>query len=340
VRESRELRDLHWHNLTVSASDERHLLDLLWEEFVFADDRRGQARSLEELLALDDLNGMVVWMEGFGTSCEAKLPAFLERFSQALNSISVYRRLQLCCVVPLSISQAFRASVCCAVIDSTPHAGRIDALTYASTLFGERAFTSLEVQVGASVLANLSLWDGELATELSKEPFETILSPAEWLTKWADARTWTAQLTAEQLRNSGLLTNFDGQPRVHSAVAAVRGETGEIDFRVWRGQASILLPFIEDRRRDLLEYLSDLIVLPLRTRYGDIDDVNDLEIGHLYSMFGRDYRVDTSVQLLIRLLREMRNRLAHFSPINCSMLSCREIRNYQSILDFSKKPRG
>lgn len=338
VRESRDLRDLRWHSLTLSASDNRHPLDWLWEEFVFADDHPGQTRSVEQLLGRDELSGMVLWVDGLRPSCVGTLPAFLDRFSQALNGIAVFKRFQLCCVVPLSSLESFSANVCCAVIDSSSYIGAIDALTYATTLIEEKESSILEVQVAASVLANLALWDEELATALAREPLETILSPVEWLKQWGRTNDWNAALTSDELRHAGLLAIFDGQPKLHSAIAAMRGEQSEIHARVWRGQAGVLLPFIEERRRDLLEYLGNLIVLPYRTQFSEIRDLNDLEIGHLYSMFGRGYRIDADAQALIRVLRDMRNKLAHFNPVDCSMIACREIRTFRSILRTDSRP--
>jgi hypothetical protein len=118
----------------------------------------------------------------------------------------------------------------------------------------------------------------------------------------------------------------------------MRNESGEIGARVWRGQASVLLPFVEERRRDLLGFLSNVIALPFRTQYREIVDVKDLEIGHLHSMFGRDYHIDTDVQALIRVLRDMRNKLAHFSPVGCDTIGCREVRTFRSILRAGQKP--
>jgi hypothetical protein len=333
VRDSQELRDhLAWHTLNVPASDSRHPLDWLWEEFVFADNDPGQIRSVELLLERNVPTGMVVWVDGLQHSCPTTLPVFLERFSQALNGIAVYKRFQICCVVPLSSIKTFSANVCCAVIDSTSYVGGIDALTYASTLVEDQQLNLLDAQVAASVVANLALWDQELAAGLAREPLETIFSPTQWLYKWGKEKRLNTGMNSEQCRHLGLLTVFDGQPKLHSAVAAMRGSTSEINARVWRGQASVLLPFIEERRRELLEYLGSLIFLPFRTPYGDITDVNDLEIGHLYSIFGRGYRVDSNVQDLIRVLRDMRNKLAHFSPIDYRMMASREVRGFHSIL--------
>jgi hypothetical protein len=205
-------------------------------------------------------------------------------------------------------------------------------------LIEEKAFSILEAQVAASVLANLALWDEEMATALAREPLETILSPVEWLKQWGRTKGWNAELTSDELRHIGHLAVFDGQPKLHSAIAAMRGETSEVHVRIWRGQAGVLLPFIEERRRDLLEYLGNLIVLPYRTQFSEIRDVNDLEIGHLYSMFGRGYRIDSDAQALIRVLREMRNKLAHFNPVDCRMIASREIRTFRSILRVGKRP--
>ena len=338
VRESRDLRDLHWHSLTVSASEHRHPLDWLWEEFVFADDHPGQMRSVEQLLSRDDLSGMVVWVDGLRPSCAGTLPAFLERFSQVLNGIAVFKRSQLCCVVPLSTARSFSANVCCAVIDSNSYVGTIDALTFATTLIEEKAFVVLEAQVAASVIANIALWDEEVAIALAQEPLETILCPMAWLKGWCRTKEWTAALTDDDLRHKGLLTVFGGELKLHSAVAAVREEAGELDARVWRGQAGVLLPFIEERRRDLLEYFGDVIKLPFRTRFGEIVDAEDLEIGHLHSMFGRVHHIDADAQALIRILREMRNKLAHFTPVDGRMIACREIRAFRSILWAGQRP--
>lgn len=101
-----------------------------------------------------------------------------------------------------------------------------------------------------------------------------------------------------------------------------------------------MLPFIEERRRDWLESLSKLIVLPYRMQFSEITDINDIEIIHLYSMFGRGYRIDSDVQAPIRVLREMCNRLAHFCPVDYGVLAGREIRILQSALRKSQRPQS
>jgi hypothetical protein len=335
VQESRDLRELHWHHLSIDPDEDRDPLDVLWEEFVFEDEHPGLRRSVEQLLEKDSFSGMIIWVDGLTPHYASRWIAFIERFSQTINSIPVFMRFQICCVVPRAIASRATANICCAVVDAVPHAGLLDTLTYADALTQGRSANPLEAHVMTSVVANITLWDQELAVALSHQSIDVILSPGPWLRQWAERKLWSKDLTLERFSEMGLRMMFESQVRLHSAIVALKGDTAEISSRVWRGQVSVLLPFIEERRRDLLGCVGHLVALPFRTSYGDITELSEVEIGHLHNLMCRSYGVDPQIQELIRLLRDIRNRLAHFSPIDCGVLSRRELREYQSILKTS-----
>ena len=60
-----------------------------------------------------------------------------------------------------------------------------------------------------------------------------------------------------------------------------------------------------------------------RTRFGDvIDDVHDLEIGHIEAQLrSENANADSELLRQVRRLREVRNRLAHFETLPVELLT-------------------
>jgi hypothetical protein len=121
--------------------------------------------------------------------------------------------------------------------------------------------------------------------------------------------------------HAGSADRVDGQEVMHSAFLASNGGTSAVHRRVWTGQVGVLLPFVEERRQDLLGLLAGVLQVPYRTRFGVVEDPRDLEIGHIESQLhavtfsGRNDLLD-----LARKLREIRNCLSHQEPVAAQQL--------------------
>jgi hypothetical protein len=87
--------------------------------------------------------------------------------------------------------------------------------------------------------------------------------------------------------------------------------------RLWSAQAAVLLPFIEECRQEiLLEFAAELPELltlhPVETRFGaTINDVHELEIGHLETLLGKQANVAPKTRRRLSDFRRVRNDLSH-----------------------------
>lgn len=113
--------------------------------------------------------------------------------------------------------------------------------------------------------------------------------------------------------------------------------------RVWRGQVSVLFPFVEERRQDVIEILRNSLEIPyLKMRPGSatpnvITKVERLEIGDVLRQLAAQGRSDsTELGRLVRSLTQIRNKLAHFAetnmPLDASALRSPEMRDWAGIL--------
>ncbi len=189
--------------------------------------------------------------------------------------------------------------------------GGLDMLLYTAHRFAGRieAGTDLLAAVGARV----ALWDPAVADLLADRPASEVLAPVAALQELAASRGWSA--AEEPAWERGTLATVDGQRQVHAALLAARGEERALRTRVWSGQAGVLLPLVEQRRRDVLERVRPLLTLPLDTGYGVISDARDLEVSHLAFLL-RGQRVPARLRDLVERLRRIRNLLAHFEPVS------------------------
>jgi hypothetical protein len=95
---------------------------------------------------------------------------------------------------------------------------------------------------------------------------------------------------------------------------------------LWRGQVGVLLPLIEEERQSLLTALAGQLCVPWRTDWGEITDLYDLEIGHIYAQMANGcVTTDREVRRRVRCLKEIRNELAHLRPAPSNLLASEEI---------------
>lgn len=122
-----------------------------------------------------------------------------------------------------------------------------------------------------------------------------------------------------------------------SAALAVHGDLGEIQHRLWRGQAELLLPVIDSTRLILCMHLTRLYgsnwptrwKLPIQQEEVEAVRKNPLscQLGHLRCLL-KNYIASQRCWIpLVDILHSMRNRLAHYYPVAYQDFEelCREI---------------
>ena len=190
-----------------------------------------------------------------------------------------------------------------------------DALLYAASLYRRANISDLRRRLAIATIANLSLWDWRLAPRFADEKFETLVEPREMLASLRAEFEWHDGVKEEW--HAGMIDDFDSAPCCHSVLIS---ESETLTRRLWKAQVAVVLPFVEERRRQLLdEYSEDLPgwierFAPVDGEGKRITDVYDLEIGNLAYLF-RCAGVKWSARQTAEYLRFLRNELAHLRPL-------------------------
>ena len=163
--------------------------------------------------------------------------------------------------------------------------------------------------VAINTVARLAMWDEELALELGKRPYDTVLDPVAVLKSVGLARKWDEVVTPGV--ESGTVGYLNGKEVVNSAwIAAVRRqsdertmEAGELWRRRWHAQAAVLLPWVEERRLELHAQAAGYF--PDSATNGDLSDTGPFA-------FALDRtNAPLSLKRKAHQLRRARNELAH-----------------------------
>jgi hypothetical protein len=161
------------------------------------------------------------------------------------------------------------------VVDET------DMLIYAAEAFTESRLTALHRRVAIAVSARLAVWDPDVVDVLADETLSSILEPKELLTSLARERHWTdTGLRESREWGDGHEDAIGPTSFVSAAALALLGDTSAIRQRVWSGQVGVMMPFLEERRQEVLHHL-DGQLREWQTHFKDIIDPRDLELSHL-----------------------------------------------------------
>lgn len=107
---------------------------------------------------------------------------------------------------------------------------------------------------------------------------------------------------------------FGDRMVVHSCALAEGSR--ELQQRVWSAEVGVVLPRIEELRQQLIDRYSSRFRMPYRTRFNQIiDDVRDLEIGHVCDQL-QTISAPREDRYAAAQLTKMRNRLAHLETLD------------------------
>jgi hypothetical protein len=80
------------------------------------------------------------------------------------------------------------------------------------------------------------------------------------------------------------------------------------------------MPHIEEERRKLIEKYRSHLNVPFQTRFGVIDNIYDLEIGHVEFLLSRSSVLSKTQLRFVSLFKNARHMLAHLSPVEPDLL--------------------
>ena len=304
-----ELEEWNWHTLQVGGN--RAPLDALYHRFL-PSARPEDVRSVYTFAQSDTLRGAIIQLEGMTPTTWVAWREFLLDYQDACRTIPEMDRGVFLVVILAGVARdAPVDEVAISTLDFRAHVGELDLLPYVGYRLQHRNVHGPRRALMATAIARLALWDIETANRLLDAGFDTIMDPLEILREIALRRGWD-QL-GEPGWASGSLDHVDGIERVHSAYAAVHDEQGMVNQRLWSAQAAVLLPLIEERRRDLIPKIRHLLKLPFDTGYERITDPWDLEIGHI--AYQIRIRGGAKIRKEVDDLRRLRNKLSHLDVI-------------------------
>lgn len=289
-------------------------LHLLVERYLGSPYSR-QAVRVRDLAAAESFRGYLVWVDDCRGADWPPWRDFLLDYEVACRERPAHERSVFCAVARGTAAlNPPREEVCLSLRCWQGQVDLLDMLLYCWSRFREKRWPVVQRRLAAAVCAGLALWDQDLADRLAGEPPRVLLDPQPVLARLALDLGWqdTGSNAWTDLWAAGLADLYEGRWRLHSALLALKGDTAELRSRMWTAQVSVVLPFLEEQRRDWLDTFQGILRVPYCPHPGrQIDTLEDLELPHLAQQLGRHPAVPSPVRTRLRRFAEVRNRLAH-----------------------------
>jgi len=309
----------HWTTMPVSDYPSDRPADMLFRRFVPAAPA-DTIRSADNLAHESSFFGKIIWLENIADVDWPRWKEFLTDYAHVCRSHGELERSVFCTLLVGSVAKDIpRDDVCLVRCYWRDMISRLDMLLFAYHCLQERRLGRLDRELVVHIVANLAGWDPRLALDLSSAQPCDILRPLPLLRELARKRGWlfcSNDLDAIDWYR-GVHDTVEGQNFIHTLALVNDDRHCEIDHRVWRAEVAVMLPFVEERRRELLGHLRGVLKLPHKTQTGEIiDNLLDLEIGHIcHQLAVNRSRNHESVRRTAQKLRDIRNALSHLEPL-------------------------
>ena len=318
-----DLRMLEWSTLTLPDDPAITPISYLSHHF-FEVPVGSKAISISSLSQNENFNGRLIWVEGVNKANWPQWRSFLADYEHICRNKQHWCQSLFCVVLEGELTEDPPFDELCLVTHELNGViNAIDTLIYATTLVSGMRCSVTQRQIAVAILANLSMWDLDLCERLSAEKLQVIFEPFGLLRDIAQERDWLFPKGGEFTTlkwHSGMKNKFNGKQQVNSIVYSGSDEVDKIAKRMWSAQVGVLLPFIEEMRYEMLPKIKKYVTLPHVTDYGTINDLYDLEIGHIESQLRNRNDVSHTFKQELSVLKNIRNDLAHLTPIKTSLL--------------------
>ncbi len=206
---------------------------------------------------------------------------FLERYAQTSRSLNLLgRSVFLITLTGCPPSDPPNADIALATHTWDGVLDDVDMILFASEHLRKRTNNFLLRSLLTSVIARVAVWDIDTASALLGESYETILAPTELLRKIGREKGWSPETPLDWR-----LGTKSGSGIAHPARAALDEPPREINRRLWSAQLSVLLPWIETRRHDLVTDNLYEVNRQISQNGKNRKNPHDLELNDLYNIF-------------------------------------------------------
>ena len=278
----------------------------------------------QSLAKCSKLSETVVWISGVGEQNWEVWRRFLELYKDACRDVAVHERLLFVVpVVGIRPNDSPQADIALSVRPYRNTVGRLDMWLFTWHLLRTSSTSALYRDLAVAIVSEIAGIDPCLAETLAAARLEDQLNPGPLLRDFAKERNWDpdlkqrqTDLTEEDEWRLGLSDLRDGTRLLHSAAAV--DQQVMLRKRVWRGQMTVLFPFLEDIRTRFIHQYRSLLSVPVNTEWETISDIDSLEIAHLVYQLGRKIGRDSRADL--DACRRIRNELAHLRPLSAEEL--------------------
>ena len=290
-------------------------------------------------LATDaSFSGRLIWVRGLDVGQWGLWKRFIVDYELACRSVGLLERTLFC--IELVGEMALdppAVDLCLALHSWKGCVEEMDMLLYTANLYRDHNLPSLHKQVCISIASKLACFDPSVAYRLAfDDHFNGTWDSRPVLLEMANERFWSDKDVAESEPNwaSGHLDFIGQEGKLHSGFLAAIQDHQELDRRCWAGQVGTILPFVEERRRDILNLIGKHLTVPFVTSTGTlINEVERLELNHIMIQVNeRGLRLEPPLFRLLYTLRDLRNALSHLETCHPSSLNSKEMRGYRSII--------
>jgi len=309
--------DLRWFSTTIDTNVSP--TEFLYNLLVVGSDHRS-LRTPYTLIAEPSFQRHVIWIEGLSPSIWPAWGAFFLEYERAGRSVHPARRTHF--LVPLRTSNV-RIKVPTAIgLSEQIWNGWLrygDMHFYSCTCVGERP-TSLETELTVALVAELARWDPDLCEWLSQYSVEQLVQPRDLLSKFSAERGWNSNLEVanQDAWTLGACQIVKGKSVPHACLSSL----SELERLVWKAEITVLMPYIEEQRQNLLQKYQKFLRVPFTTAQGQlIDSLFDLEIGHIEWQLVSSTAITREELSRVTFLKDARNSLSHFEPVDERILA-------------------
>lgn len=320
VRIEMENDEWEWH--LIDTQEEKDPVNLLFKRFI-PNHRIDQIRNANTLAKDPVFKGKLIWLTNINQNNWLSWREFIVDYANICRHYCLLDRTLFC--IPLIGELTLNLpseDICLSLHRWCNYIDRTDMLVFTSQFFREKAIPLIEKQMIISVIVNLSLWDPFTSERLANESIDKILKPNYILKQIARERDWdNSDFVNERLLwLSGIKNEFEGKEEFHSAILSLHDPKKEIERRIWSAQVGVYFPFIEQKRQEILVKLKNVLKVPFTTRFETINNIWDLEIGHIESQIVNEISVPMELKKLVKRLRIMRNKLSHLNSLDEDIL--------------------
>ena len=305
-----------WYRVPLAWNEGENPLDFLFRELgikLELKERQSAANFVK------GLKSTVVLVEDIGASDWPHWKLFLQEYERELRAGTNEQPPLLLCVLKGVDREAARLHA--PAIAEYPWSGVVSELD--TQVFIRAQLANID-KPGAvrdfsrRIVARLSLWDVELAAKLVPLSIKDLCQPNGLLADIASERKWSKG--GKSCWCLGTEDIFEGQLMSHSLWLSINEGSSEVDLRIWHAQASIGLPLVEQRRRQLAARAARYLRFPITVEGEQVYKVEDLEIGQLSYQLFQARCSDRDLTRRVNHLKRVRNKLAHVEVVDPAWL--------------------